>query len=89
MLQELEPNNLFLTALEDETRAYCYYHLFVDVLLYRLTEKSSTTLPALHLAASKWCKNEGLITEAVNHALAAQDWERVSRLVESCQLINN
>ncbi len=82
MLEELERNNLFLTALDDERRWYRYHHLFADILLHRLTEKSPTTLVELHLRASEWFENEGLITEAVNHALAAHDWERAARLME-------
>ena len=81
MLEELERNNLFLTALDDERHWYRYHQLFADVLEHRLTEKSPTTLAELHLRASEWFEHEGLVTEAVNHALAAQDWERVARLI--------
>lgn len=81
MLEELERNNLFLTALDDERRWFRYHHLFADVLRHRLTEKSPTSLIELHVSASEWFRNEGLVTEAVNHALAAQDWERVARLI--------
>ena len=83
ILEELERNNLFLTALDDERRWYRYHHLFADVLRHRLTEKSPTALIELHLRASEWFENEGLITEAVHHALAQQDWERAARLMEN------
>ena len=83
MLEELEHNNLFLTALDDERRWYRYHHLFADVLRHRLTEKSPTVFDELHLRASEWFENEGLVTEAVNHALAAHDWERAARLMEN------
>lgn len=81
MLEELERNNLFLTALDDERHWYRYHHLFADVLRHRLTEKSPAALIELHLCASEWFEKEGLVTEAVNHALVAQDWERVARLI--------
>jgi LuxR family transcriptional regulator, maltose regulon positive regulatory protein len=81
MLEELERNNLFLTALDDERRWFRYHHLFADVLRHRLTEKSPAALTEYHLAASEWFKREGLVTEAVNHALAACDWERVAQLI--------
>ena len=83
MLEELERNNLFLTALDDERRWYRYHHLFADVLRHRLTEKSPSALVELHLRASEWFENEGLIMEAVNHALAKHDWERAARLMEN------
>jgi LuxR family maltose regulon positive regulatory protein len=81
MLEELERNNLFLTSLDDERHWYRYHHLFADVLRHRLTEKSPAALIELHLCASEWFEKEGLVTEAVNHALVAQDWERVARLI--------
>lgn len=82
ILEELERNNLFLTALDDERRWYRYHHLFADVLRHRLTKKSPTVFDELHLCASAWFENEGLITEAVNHALAARNWERAAPLME-------
>ena len=81
MLEELERNNLFLTALDDERHWYRYHHLFADVLRHRLKEKSPTALIELHLCASEWFERERLVTEAVNHALVAQDWGRVARLI--------
>jgi LuxR family maltose regulon positive regulatory protein len=81
ILEELERNNLFLTGLDDERHWYRYHHLFADVLRHRLTERSPAALIELHLCASKWFEKEGLVTEAVNHALVAQDWERVARLI--------
>jgi LuxR family transcriptional regulator, maltose regulon positive regulatory protein len=83
MLEELERNNLFLTALDDERRWYRYHQLFADVLRHRLTEKSPTALVELHLRASEWFENQGLMTEAVNHALAKHDWERAAGLMET------
>jgi ATP/maltotriose-dependent transcriptional regulator MalT len=83
ILEELERNNLFLTALDDERRWYRYHQLFADVLRHRLSEKLPTALADLHLRASEWFENERLATEAVNHALAAQDWERATRLMEN------
>ena len=83
VLEELERSNLFLTALDDERRWYRYHQLFADVLHHRLTEKLPAALVALHLRASEWFENEGPVTEAVNHALAAHDWEHAARLMEN------
>ena len=85
ILEELERNNLFVMALDDERRWYRYHHLFADVLRHRLTKKSPTVFDELHLRASAWFENEGLITEAVNHALAARDWERAAPLMEMAE----
>lgn len=83
LLEELERRNLFLIALNDERQWYRYHHLFADVLRHRLTEKSPSALAELHLRASEWFESEGLVTEAVNHALAAPAWERAARLTEN------
>jgi LuxR family maltose regulon positive regulatory protein len=82
ILEELERNNLFLMALDDERRWYRYHRLFADVLRHRLITKSSAVCDELHLRASTWFENEGSITEAVNHALAARNWERAVPLIE-------
>ena len=37
---------------------------------------------ALHRRASAWFAGHGLVVEAVQHALAAQDWERAAGLIE-------
>ena len=39
-------------------------------------------MPALHRQASEWYEQNGLTVEAVSHALAAGDIDRVARLVE-------
>ena len=40
-------------------------------------------LPELHRKASAWFEGEQFIPEAVHHSLAAQDWERAIRLIET------
>ena len=63
-----EPASL---ALDDDRRWYRYHHLFVDMLRYRLHQTQPGVLPELHRRASAWFEREGLVTEAVDHALAA------------------
>jgi LuxR family maltose regulon positive regulatory protein len=82
-LERLEHANLFVIALDDERRWYRYHHLFADVLRQRLLQEYPDLPPELHQRASGWFEEEGLVSEAINHALAAQDWERAVRLIES------
>ena len=82
-LEHLEHANLFLVALDDERHWYRYHHLFADVLLQRLHQTQAGLAPELHKRACGWFEEEGLVGEAINHALAAQDWERAVRLIES------
>jgi LuxR family transcriptional regulator, maltose regulon positive regulatory protein len=83
MLEQLERENLFVVPLDDSRQWYRYHHLFADVLRHRLTSGvSAETVASLHRRASVWFERQGLITEAVQHALRAVDDQRVADLIE-------
>jgi LuxR family transcriptional regulator, maltose regulon positive regulatory protein len=81
MLEALERANLFVVSLDDERRWYRYHHLFAEVLRSRLQQVEPTFIPALHRRASAWYGQNGLVIEAVHHALASADYERATHLV--------
>jgi len=83
MLEYLEHANLFVVPLDEDRGWYRYHQLFADVLHQRLRQEHPDLLPALHRRASGWFEDKGLVTEAIRHALGAQDWERAIRLIES------
>src|ERR687885_2618592 len=84
LLDELERANLFLVPLDDERRWYRYHHLFADVLRQRLTSGASRdAVRALHRRAAAWYEHAGLIREALQHALAGEDWERAAGMIEA------
>ena len=75
--------NLFLAPLDDHRHWYRYHHLFADVLRERLRRgMAHEALVALHRRASAWFDAQGLSTEALQHALAAEDWEHAAGLIE-------
>jgi LuxR family maltose regulon positive regulatory protein len=80
LLAQLERANLFLVPLDDERRWYRYHHLFADLLRQRLEQSLPDEVAGLHGRASEWYERNGLIAEAMNHALAAGNVERVARL---------
>jgi LuxR family maltose regulon positive regulatory protein len=83
VLEWMEGANLFLVPLDDERVWYRYHHLFREFLRHKLHLESSKGLVAsLHIRASDWFATEGLIEEAVRHALAGDDAPRAARLVE-------
>jgi LuxR family transcriptional regulator, maltose regulon positive regulatory protein len=82
-LERLEHANLFVIPLDDERHWYRYHHLFVDVLRQRLRQECPDLVSVLHRRACGWFERQGLVGEAINHALEAQDWERAVRLIES------
>jgi LuxR family maltose regulon positive regulatory protein len=83
MLELAERQNLFVVALDDERRWYRYHHLFADALRQRLRRQSRNSVVELHRRASTWFADHGLVDEAVEHALTAQDWERAAQLINS------
>lgn len=83
LLEELERANLFIIPLDDTRQWYRYHHLFADVLRKRLLSSMPTEhVAALHRRASAWFEAQGLVAEAVQHALAASDEDRAARLIE-------
>jgi LuxR family maltose regulon positive regulatory protein len=82
VLEYLDKANLFIVPLDNRREWYRYHHLFSDLLRRRLELTQPTISPQLHLRASAWYEQQGLSAEAVHHALAAQDFERATTLIE-------
>ncbi len=82
MLETLARSNLFVVPLDDQRRWYRYHHLFADVLHAHLTEEQPDLVLILHQRASEWYERNGLPADAVRHALAAGDFERVASIAE-------
>jgi LuxR family maltose regulon positive regulatory protein len=80
-LEDLEHANLFLVPLDNQRRWYRYHHLFSGFLRERLRRMRPDLIPELHCTASEWYEHSGLMAEAVEHALAAENFERAARLV--------
>jgi LuxR family transcriptional regulator, maltose regulon positive regulatory protein len=81
-LADLERGNLFVVPLDTERSWYRYHHLFADVLHARLLAEHPEQVPDLHGRASAWFAARGLVADAVRHALAAEDFDRASYLME-------
>jgi LuxR family maltose regulon positive regulatory protein len=83
-LDWLERSDLFLIPLDERQGWYRFHHLFQQLLQQRLQERlSQEELSALHGRASAWYAEQGLIDEALHHALAAGDASYAVRLVEA------
>jgi LuxR family maltose regulon positive regulatory protein len=90
-LAHLERANLFLIPLDNKGHWFRYHHLFADLLRLKLKQKQAGVVRDLQTKASVWCEQNDLPEEAINYALAAQDWERALDLIEpiSYQLISH
>jgi LuxR family maltose regulon positive regulatory protein len=82
ILDYLDRSNLLLIPLDDHREWYRYHHLFGDFLRQRLRESEPDSIPGLHRRASQWYQNEGLVDDAIQHALAAGDMEGATQLVD-------
>jgi LuxR family maltose regulon positive regulatory protein len=73
MLAGIRRDNLFLTALDDEGRWFRYHQLFRDLLRLELDRAGTVPAPVLHQRASRWLREQGMLLEAIEHALLAGD----------------
>ncbi len=82
VLEEMERSNLLVVPLDRRRLWFRYHHLFADLLRRQLDlEVPAAEVRALHCRASDWWEAHDELPEAVRHALAAQDAERVAALV--------
>jgi LuxR family maltose regulon positive regulatory protein len=81
-LEHLERENLFLVPLDETRRWYRYHALFADLLRMRLHRDHSSVVPRLHLRASRWFEDQGLVDEAIRHSIEAGHLERAAILIE-------
>ena len=82
VLETLERGNYFVIPLDDKRHWFRYHHLFADVLHAHLMQEQPARIPTLHRRASEWYEHNGSATDAIRHALAAEDFERAADLVE-------
>ena len=83
ILHQLEDANLFLIPLDDEREWYRYHHLFSGLLSHRLSIESPELLNEGHSRASDWNETHGYMLEAMHHARACGNEERIIDLLEA------
>jgi len=82
LLEGLDADNLFVIALDDRRKWFRYHHLFAEFLRNRLIAESSVSaVRELHRHASHWLADNGFMNEAIDHALAAEDFEYAACLI--------
>lgn len=82
VLAHLERANVFLVPLDDEGRWYRYHHLFGELLQAQLRRQRPDEVAGLHRRASRWHEAQAMPVEAIGHALAAGEHDRVVALLE-------
>ena len=82
LLPALERANLLLVPLDESRQWFRYEHLFSDLLRHQLTKAAGEEdVAGLHRRAGLWFKENGLLHESIDHALAARDWEAAADLL--------
>jgi LuxR family maltose regulon positive regulatory protein len=81
-LNALETANLFVVPLDSRREWYRYHHLFADLLRQRLGERHGESVPTLHQRAARWYESQGLLEDAVGHALKGEAYDLAADLIE-------
>lgn len=90
-IQWLESNNLFVIPLDSERQWYRYHHLFQELLRQRLLDElGPEQVTELHRRVAAWFAEQGLIDEALRHALAINDLDLAAQLMVAglCEVLN-
>jgi len=82
LLDKLDKANLFIFPLDSERKWFRYHGLFADLLQQRLRQFHSDMVKELHHRAYKWFLRNRYREEAMDHALAAEDYEHLAVLIE-------
>lgn len=83
VLQRLYAANVFVIPLDDEHNWYRYHHLFAGLLRSQLNRVRPQLAPILQIRASEWYERQGNFSDAIDYALAAEDYPRAVRLLET------
>jgi LuxR family maltose regulon positive regulatory protein len=60
---------------------YRYHTMVTEVLRLKLRHRSPDRIPGLHQRAALWYRRHGRLTDAVRHAVAANDWQFAATVV--------
>lgn len=87
VLKYLYQSNLFVHPLDDEGQWFRYHHLFADLLQARIRQSlSDGDIAALHRRAAAWYEQTGMISEAMEHSLAAKDYSHAIQIIGNVAL---
>jgi LuxR family maltose regulon positive regulatory protein len=82
MVDELEASSLFIFSLDEKRHWYRFHHLFAEFLLRQLCEREPGLERELHRRASIWYSDNGLVVEAIRHALSSEDHHLAARMLD-------
>jgi ATP/maltotriose-dependent transcriptional regulator MalT len=83
ILEFLDASNLFVVPLDSQRQWYRFHPLFAEFLHDRLVSQYAHELPGLHRRAATWYMKHNLLSEAVQHSLAAGDIDITADLIQA------
>jgi LuxR family transcriptional regulator, maltose regulon positive regulatory protein len=86
LLKALDHEQLLLVTLDEQGGWYRYHHLMIDFLLDRLHTRMADEIPELHRRAYRWYADHQMWNDAVQHAIAARDFDQALAYVEQCAM---
>ena len=81
ILQRLEDENAFVTAIDAARTQFRCHRLFADLLRLELRRVAPATIASLHRTAAAWHEQRRGVIEAVRHYQAAGEWAHAARLL--------
>jgi LuxR family maltose regulon positive regulatory protein len=82
VLNHLEHEKLFITALDEKHEWFRYHSLFADFLCHIHAEINPLEIPVLQKRAAVWFEQNGNLEEAFQYALSSGDMEWTADLIE-------
>jgi LuxR family transcriptional regulator, maltose regulon positive regulatory protein len=82
MMEGLRRFNIVLIPMDKARTWWRHHHLMADFLASRRDRLGTARIRRLHERASAWFETEGALLEAVRHARAAEDRNRMAALIE-------
>ncbi|UAW98936.1 AAA family ATPase [Halopseudomonas nanhaiensis] len=86
IIEHLVRHRVFLVPLDAQGHWYRFHHLFSEVLRNRVAAAEAGRSLRIHRRACQWFAGQGLITEAIEHALAAERPDEAASLVQALPL---
>jgi LuxR family maltose regulon positive regulatory protein len=86
LLKALNHEQLLLMTLDEENGWYRYHHLMSDYLIDRLRTRMPDQIPELHRKAYTWYAAQQMWNLAVQHAIAAKDFDQAMAFVDECAM---
>src|SRR6478735_1723209 len=80
-LADLERTNGFVLGVDGHREWFRYHRLFMKLLRTRAERELEGEVAGLHARAARWYAEHGFCVEAIEHAVAAEEWDLALEVV--------